>query len=74
VAVDGGDGVVAEQGVTSPPGVGDVMFDVLLCLARVEGWGWDVVAQLDALVEGGHVAGLDAPAQVGLADEQDAQR
>ena len=34
----------------------------------------DVVAELDALVEGGHVTDPQAAPQGGLADEQDGQR
>jgi hypothetical protein len=48
--------------------------DVAFGFGGGQGGGGDVVAELDALVEGGHVADAEPAAQGGLADEQDGQR
>ena len=64
----------SENRVSDRPGVLEVAADV------PAGFGWgergrgDVVAELHALVEGGHVAGAAPAPQGGLADEQDGQR
>src|SRR6266496_4245051 len=70
LAVDDADGVIGEEGV-GPACVLDVPADVPVGLRRGERGRGDVVAELDALVEGGHVTHPQAPAQGGLADQHD---
>src|SRR6266702_1749613 len=73
LGVDGVDGVVGEQGV-GPAGVLEVAADVPAGFRRAERGCGDVVAELDALVQGGHVADAEPAPQGGLADQQDGQR
>jgi hypothetical protein len=51
VGVDGAHGVVGEQGV-GPAGVLEVPPDIAFGFGGGQGGGGDVVAELDALVEG----------------------
>src|SRR5581483_3495946 len=69
--VDQGCGVVGEQGVGAS-GQGQVVAQVGGGLG--EGHAGHVVADGDALVEGGELAELEAAAQGGLADEQGGER
>jgi hypothetical protein len=73
VGMDGADGVVGEQRVGAA-GVLEVAPDVPAGFGRGERGRGDVVAELDALVQGGHVADAEPAPQGGLADEQDAER
>ena len=62
LAVDGADGIIGEKGV-GPAGVLEVPADVPAGFGRGKRGRGDVAAELDALVEGGHVADAQ-PAQL----------
>ena len=73
VRVDDADGIIGEQGVGAA-GVGEVRPDVAVGLGGGDRRDREGVLELHPLVEGGHVADVQAAAQGGLADEQDGER